>query len=160
MSRKRKLRRKSGDVVAIPIGNGNRVGFGLLLEEPLIAFFDLSSKAGEEPPVEEIIRAPVAFRVWVMNQPVVDGLWPVIGRVAIPQELLTPPWFFKQDPISGKITVGRTGSEELPPEPGQMETLERAAVWSASHIADRLQDHFAGRPSKWVQSMRPKRTNA
>jgi hypothetical protein len=75
----------------------------------------------------------------------------------VPSELAVAPWFFKQDAISGKVTVGRTGSEERLPEPGQIDNLERAAVWSATHIVDRLQDHFAGKPNKWVASMRPKK---
>ncbi len=91
-----------------------------------------------------------------MSQPIVDGQWPVIGKVAVPKELLVPPWFFKQDPISGKLAIGRTGTEERTPEPGQIETLERAAVWSAAHVVDRLRDYFDGRPNKWVESMRPK----
>lgn len=157
MSRKRKTRRVVGDVVAIPLGDSEQVGFGVVLEEPLMAFFDVSAKAGAEPSVGEIARYPVAFRIWVMNQPIVDGLWPVLGKVDVPEELAVAPWFFKQDPISGKLTVGRTGSEERLPEPGQVDSLERAAVWSAAHVVDRLQDHFAGKPNKWVASMRPKK---
>lgn len=158
MARRRKVRRVVGDVVAIPIGDGARRGFGMVLQEPLIAFFDCSSKVGEEPSIERIVRTPVAFRVCVMNRPIEDGTWPVIGRVeTVPAELLVEPWFFKQDPISGLITMTRTGEEEVPAEAEQIESLERAAVWSPEHISDRLQDHFAGRPNKWVESLRLKR---
>ncbi|MDX2053373.1 MAG: immunity 26/phosphotriesterase HocA family protein [Polyangiaceae bacterium] len=156
MSRRRKIPRVAGELVAIPLADGERVGFGLVLEEPLMAFFDLSAKRDSMPSVEEIIRSPVAFKIWVMNQPIVDGLWPVLGKADVPPDLAVAPWFFKQDAISGKITVGRTGAEELQPMPGQLDALERAAVWSASHVVDRLQDHFAGKPNKWVISMRPK----
>ena len=156
MTRKKKARRNVGDVVTIPLG-GDRVGFGLVLEEPLVAFFDSCSKIGMEPAIEKIVEMPVAFRIWVMNQPLVDGSWPVIGRVPVPPRLLQPPWFFKQDPISGKVTIGRTGGEEFQPEPGQLEGLERAAVWSAAHVIERLRDHIDGRPNKWVESMKLKR---
>lgn len=157
MSRKRKVRRVVGDVVAIPLGDSGQVGFGLVLEAPLVAFFDLSAKAGAEPSVAEIARHPVAFRILVMHQPIVDGLWPVLGKVEVPVELALLPWFFKEDLISGKVTVTRTGAEERVPEPGEVDNLERAAVWSAVHVVDRLQDHFAGKPNKWVESMRPKK---
>lgn len=156
MSRRRKTQRIVGEVVAIPLAESEQVGFGLVLEEPLMAFFNLSAKRGAVPSVEEILRSPVAFRIWVMNQPIVDGQWPVLGKVDVPAELTIAPLFFKQDAISGKITVGRTGAEERLPEPGQLDTLERAAVWSAGHVVDRLQDHFAGKPNRWVASMRPK----
>jgi len=156
MSRKPKVRRTAGDVVAIPLGEGNDVGFGLVLDEPLVVFFDLRVNAEEAPPVEEIVRSPVAFRIWVMNKPIVDGTWPVIGRVSLSEPMKTKPWFFKQDPLSGEITIGRTGHEEFPAEPGQAERLERAAVWSAEHVVDRLKDCFSGRPNKWVESLRCK----
>jgi hypothetical protein len=157
MARKRKVRRTPGDVVAVPLGDGRR-GFGLVLDEPLVAFFSVASSPGAEPRVDEIVRAPIAFRIWVTNQPIWDGEWQVVGHVAeIPPALREPPWFFKQDPISGKLTVGRTGAEELPPEPGQVDRLERAAVWSANHVVDRLEDHLAGRPNAWFESLRPKR---
>jgi Immunity protein 26 len=156
MSRKRKTKRVAGSVVAIPLSDSDQVGFGLVLEEPLMAFFDVSAKAGHEPSLREIASYPVAFRIWVMNQPVVDGLWPVLGKMDVPEELAVAPWFFKQDPISGKITIGKTGSEERSPEPGQLVGLERAAVWSAVHVVDRLRDHLANRPNKWVESMRLK----
>jgi hypothetical protein len=157
MARRRKVRRTPGDVVAVPLGDGRR-GFGLVLEGPLVAFFSFAAPQGAEPPVDEIVRAPVAFRIWVMNRPISGGEWPVVGHVAeIPPALREPPWFFKQDLITGKLTVGRTGAEELPPEPGQVDRLERAAVWSANHVVDRLVDHLAGRPNVWVESLRPKR---
>jgi hypothetical protein len=156
MIRKRKTRRVVGDVVAIPLGDG-RIGFGLVLECPLMAFFDVSAKVGEEPTVEEIIRYPVAFKIWVMNQPIVDGLWPVFGKVSVPKELAVEPWFFKEDPISGKISITKSGAEERFAKPGQVDNLERAAVWSAVHVVDRLRDHFKGKPNKWVEAMRPRR---
>ena len=28
-----------------------------------------------------------------------------------------------------------------------------AAVWDPQHVEDRLRDHFAGLPNKWVQSL-------
>src|SRR5512141_1361538 len=156
MARRRKVRRTPGDVVAIPLDDGRR-GFALVLDDPLVAVFSLASDPGAEPAVDELVRSPVAFRIWVMVQPIADGEWPVIGRVSeIPAELRVAPWFFKQDPLSGKITVGRTGAEELPPEPGKPLPPERAAVWSAVHVVDRLRDHLAGRPNVWVESLRPK----
>lgn len=155
MKAKRRSKREVGDVISIPLGDG-RTAFGVVLDEPLVTFFDICVANERFPSASEIAQKPVAFRVWVMNKPIVDGTWPVIGHVAVPAHLLEPPLFFKQDPISGRVTVGHTASEELLPEHGQLEYLERAAVWSANHVVDRLRDHFDGRPNKWVESMRPK----
>ena len=155
MSQKRRVKRRPGDVIAVPLGSG-RLAFGLVLEERLVAFFDGEAGVGAEPPLEELVRWPVAFRVWVMNQPIKDGSWPVIGRAPIPTELRELPSFFKQDAISKKVTITRTGAEERTPEPGEAESLEPAAVWSANHIEDRLRDHLAGRPNVWRESLRLK----
>src|SRR5262245_24051655 len=129
MSRKRKLKGVPGDVVRIALGEG-KAAFGVLLRRPLIAFFDLQCGSDAKLLVEELVRRPIAFRRWVMDQPIADGTWPVVGHVAVPDELLDSPWFFKQDPISGKITVVRTGAaEERQATRGQVLSLERAAVW-------------------------------
>ncbi|MBK8252950.1 MAG: immunity 26/phosphotriesterase HocA family protein [Polyangiaceae bacterium] len=152
----RRGRWRVGDVVAIPLGESGQVGFGLVLKAPLMAFFDASVPTGREPSAEQILRYPVAFKIWVMRKPLVSGEWPRLGSVEVPDALMEEPWFFMQDALNGKITITKTGAEQFPPEPGQVDNLECAAVWSACHVVDRLQDHFAGRPNKWVESARPK----
>jgi hypothetical protein len=151
-----RIKRTVGDVVAVPLGDG-RFGYGLVLKEPLLAFFDLLSQAGEHPRAEDIVRSRVLFRIWVANRPVIDGTWPVLANVTVPEALLEPPWFFKLDPISKKLTMGRTGTEELPLDPQKVGQLERMAVWSAVHVVARLQDHFDGRPDKHAKSVSPER---
>ena len=155
MTRKRTVRRRPGNVIAVPLGDG-RVAFGLDLTSPLIAFFDLCAKEGEEPEVEEIVRKTVAFRIWVAHQPIKDGSWPVIGHVEVPESLSEPPWFFKQDAVSNKLSVTHWGDVEHPATPEQVKKLERAAVWSANHVVDRLRDHCDRKPNKWVESLRYK----
>ena len=34
--------------------------------------------------------------------------------------------------------------------------LFRLAVWEPAHVEDRLRDHYAGAPNKWVESLRPR----
>jgi hypothetical protein len=34
--------------------------------------------------------------------------------------------------------------------------LDRAAIWTANHIVDRLNDHFDDRSNKWAVSLRMK----
>lgn len=153
MNRSKRVRRRVGDVVSIPLSQ-MRFGFGWVLEEPLVAFFD-HEDANRQPSAEQIAQYPVAFRIWVMNHAITEGRWPVIGRVAITQELKEAPWFFKQDPLSGRLTITRDGAVEIPSTLEQCSHLERAAVWEPEHVEERLRDHFAGMPNKWVNSMRP-----
>lgn len=90
-------RRSVGNVVAVPLC-GARFGFALVLDEPLVAFFDLVSQ--NKPPVAEIVRHPVLFRIRVTNYAVTKGIWPVLGHAEVPSELRASPSFFKQDPIN------------------------------------------------------------
>ena len=66
--------------------------------------------------------------------------------------------FFKQDALSGVLlvySVGAMGSTERPARPEEAAGLERAAVWSAEHVEDRLRDHFDGVPNKPRQTFNP-----
>jgi len=156
VNRKRRVRRKVGDVVSIPLED-NRVAFGWVLEEPLLAFFDYSCDTGAMPTIDEIIRKPISFRVNVMNYAVTRGRWTVIGHAPVPEKLLQTPWFFKEDRFSGKLSLTQVGAgDEIPATPEQCKGLERAAVWDPEHVEDRLRDHFAGRPNIWVESLKLK----
>ncbi len=146
-------RRIQGSVIAIPLPDGS-FGYGRLLREPLIAFYDLRSE--QILPLEAVLSAPIAFTLFVMNHPITKGHWPVIGKAPLSPELLDDPLFFKKDPISGSLAIYRDSSgEETPATKEQCANLECAAVWEMSHILDRLQDHFAGRPNKWLENLRP-----
>ncbi len=148
-----KQRRVIGDVVQIDLGAG-RFSFGRVLEEPLVAFYDLESSHIPSP--QEIVQLPIVFRIWVMNFAITEGDWGVVGNVALTDDLLEPPRFFKRDSISGKLSITRTGGgDEVAATQKECEGLECAAVWEPEHVVDRLRDHFAGRPNKWVESMKP-----
>ena len=157
MKRKRRVSRKVGDIVAIPLGEG-RVGFGWVLEEPLVAFFASSSDEEQLPSVQDILRMPIAFRIWAMNHALTSGDWSVIGHSPISEEMAVRPWFFRQDSLTGKVTRTQTGNEDVPVGTDELDALECAAVWDPAHVIDRLRDFFAGRPNKWVDSMKPQRS--
>lgn len=149
MAKGKRVRRKLGDVVKIRLDDAS-CAFGRVLAEPIIAFYDL--KSVEIPALDTIVAAPIAFRVCVMNSVITDGTWPVLGNVPLTEELLMSIAFRKRDLISGKITIYRDGVE-TPATKEECANLECAAVWSPSHILDRLRDHFAGLPNKWVRSL-------
>jgi hypothetical protein len=153
MSKKRKIRPTHGSIVAIPLPDGT-YGYGRVLREPLIAFYDLQSS--EILPVDAVLPRSVAFTLWVMNHPITDGHWPVIGSAPQTSDLVDEPLFFKRDAITGALTIYRDSSgEEVPATKEQCASLERAAVWEPDHVIERLQDHFAGRPNRWVNDLRP-----
>jgi hypothetical protein len=142
-----------GDFVGIPLGDGTNA-FGRILRRPLIAFYDLRSHV--IPPFHTIAAAPVIFVTYVMKYAVTQGIWRVLGNAPLSEDLRTEPLFFKRDPITRKLTIYRDSTgEETPASREECLRLERAAVWDPERIVDRLRDHFAGRPNKWVESMRP-----
>jgi hypothetical protein len=150
--RKTKQKWTVGDIVEVGLGGGEWA-FGRVLKKPLMAFYNL--KAAQPPPIESIVAAPVAFKVWVMNYAITDGDWSVIGHAPLTSDLEEAPAFFKRDPISHKLSIYFGRGIERPASLKEVEGLECAAVWEPEHVADRLKDFFAGRPNKWVDSMRP-----
>src|SRR2546430_9116390 len=104
--------RRLGDIVAVPLADG-MYGYGRVLSEPLMAFYKLRT-----PNIlasEEVLNAPVAFVIFVMNYAITDGLWRVIGNSKLESSLLVEPLFFKKDPISNKLSIYRDSTgEEVP----------------------------------------------
>ena len=147
----RSKKRRVGDIVTIPLGGGN-FAFGQVLSEPLIAFFDVTAKS--ELPVEDILNSQVAFSLWVMNHAVTNGEWKVIAHADVNASIDQAPAFFKKDIITGKLSITHDGGDEMPATLQEIEGLERAAVWEPSHIVDRLNDHFSGRPNVWAEHLR------
>lgn len=152
-------RRLEGQFIKINLGQG-KYATARVLKEPLIAFYDKEfDESSDEPPLNEIATLPVAFTLNVMNKAVTGGEWRVIGRSVLGEKLRHPPEFFKQDPITGAFSIYCEIDElaptyEVPSTFERCKDLEQAAVWSASHVEDRLRDHFASRPCKWVESPR------
>jgi len=154
MPKKRKQKVVRGSIAQTELGD-RTFAFGQVLKPPLIAFLDL--RADSALPIEEIAGCKVVFSVWVMKYAVADGDWPVIGRADVPGNRDERPAFFKKDRISGSLSITYTGEEEAPATLEGIRDLECAAVWvwDPEHVVDRLNDHFAGKPNKWVESMRP-----
>lgn len=155
----KRQRRTEGAIVEIPLGNGRRA-FGRLLREPLVEFFDVEARQGEQVEVESLVSAPVAFSIWVMNSATTSGRWRKIAQLPLTEsEQQQVVKFCKQDALSGELTVYWTDPltnevHEVRASRAECEELERAAVWSAEHVEDRLRDHFLGVPNKWVESLR------
>ena len=144
--------RKVGDILRIRLDDGG-FSFARVLEEPLMAFYDL--KSDSTPSLSEIVDKPIIFFIWVMSRAVKTGRWEVIGNVALDHELELPPKFFNQDALDKKFTI-IYNDDESPATREECENLERAAVWDPEHVEDRLCDHYVGVPNMWVESLKPK----
>jgi hypothetical protein len=151
MKKHKRPARCVGDLVKIPLDDKWHV-YARVLGRPLFAFYDSRTKA--ELPFNEIKKRPILFKIWVMDRAIASGRWKVVGSYALEDSLTEIPEFFKQDPINRQnFSIYRKGQERTA-APEECAGLERAAVWDPEHVEDRLRDHYAGKPNKWVESMK------
>jgi hypothetical protein len=61
---------------------------------------------------------------------------------------------FKKDPITGALSA-YINDAESPASREEVANMERAAVWEAEHIVDRLADQLAGRSNECLESLKP-----
>lgn len=148
----RRISRVVGDVISIPLPDG-KYAYGRVLEEPLVAFYELESEVLLD--VQQVVSSAVAFKIDVFNYAIEKGVWSVIGHLPLENALREEPLFYKLDPITKQIYIYKDSTgEEWPATAEDCRDLECAAVWEPSHVVERLVDHFAGRPNRWVESMR------
>ncbi|GAB4512550.1 MAG: hypothetical protein Tsb0026_16570 [Sulfuricaulis sp.] len=160
-----KLRRKKhqcieGDIVRIDLGDGY-FGFGRKLAS-VWAFYDLRTQ--DEVTPKEVLKHPVLFKVWAGEQKGLEmGTWKILGNLPLIEAERQPVPFFKQDILDPThIAIYMSNSpgldsekEEIPATWEEIQGLEDVGVWYTPYIEDRLRDHFAGRPCKWIQGPKP-----
>lgn len=144
-------RRTEGSLVEIALGGGLKA-YARVLSDPLFAFYDIAEKPADPKTLGD--KQPI-FKVWVMRRAVTSGRWPVVAKWPLETELMRPASFFKQDLISDRLSIYSEGNER-PANIEECVGLEPAAIWSAEHIEDRLRDHIAGVPNRWVESLKIK----
>lgn len=147
----KKIKRKVGDILKIDLGGGT-FSIAVVLKEPLVAFY--SCFFTEDQKIDLPFERPILFKLWVMNDAIESGRWRVVGSTALNASLEEPQQFFKQDPISKKYSLTVDGEDGPIVSKAACEGLERAAVWSAEHVEDRLRDFHAGVPNKWAESLK------
>jgi hypothetical protein len=157
---KSRVNRCPGRVIRIDLGDG-MCAYGRQLLSVQVEFYDRVGQPDETVDLLDLVQAPVAFSVGVMNTAFRrSGLWDLLDVVTLSNQERTAVYRqAKIDPISRRLSVywedpaaGTSGY--VPTTLEECLTLEVAAVWSAVHVEDRLRDHFAGRPNRWVESMR------
>jgi hypothetical protein len=145
---------KTGDLLRIDLGDGAH-SYAAVSTTPLVVFFDYNTLA--DLPPRDVLGLHVAFRIWVFKSDLSSGRWPRVGKLDMPSEWLEQPVMFKQDKISGALALHHerfaASGFETAATLSECEGLECAAVWAASHVEDRLRDHFAGRENQWVRSL-------
>ncbi|ADU92508.1 hypothetical protein KUK_1315 [Taylorella equigenitalis 14/56] len=149
MIEKKRQRRKPGDFFAVPLEDGE-YAFGRVLKNAM-AFYDI--KSNEILSIDELYKTKIIFKVWVMDNVITSGRYPIIGHIPLTEEELKPLVFAKRDVISGRHYLYIEGGTEIPCSRDDLIGLEVAAVWSDVHIEDRLNCYFRGEESKYQTTL-------
>jgi hypothetical protein len=153
--KRRRVRRRECDILKIDL-EGERHSYAQVSYDPLLVFFD--GAFTEDLPLNHVLQLPVMFRVWVHNDAIKKGIWPVVGKQPLADENSVEPFFYKQDAISGRLFVHHSMFAETgwarPASASECEGLECAAVWEPEGIVNRLCDYYAGRPNEALESMK------
>ena len=141
----------TGAIAQVPLGDYHT--YAWMLKKFEWAFLDARSTTAM--PVAEVATRPVLFRLWVMRSAYGSGRWLKVGTAAVPEELMRPVGRFVYDMISKQFGITLDGgASRRPATADECKSLECAAVWNAQHVEDRLRDHYAGVPNKWLVSLR------
>jgi hypothetical protein len=143
----------TGDIVRVDFDEKLHT-YGLVLVEPYVAVYDFPT-ADEVTDMAEVVSKPILFVLAVYDRVLRLGTWPRVGQVPAGTPPVAVPDFFTQDlfnPQRCKIIGPQGNTRTVRPE--ECVGLERAAVWAAEHVAQRLRDHYAGRPNAQVESMK------
>ena len=102
---------------------------------------------------------PILFYVAVMNRAIKEKRWTVEGHSPLEEGLQSPPRFI-QDALNKKKFEIYEHGRIRPATRQECLGLEREAVWEPEHVEDRIRDHYAGRPNKWVELLKIDREEA
>lgn len=150
----KRQRWKPGAFIEIPIDSDMHT-YGRLLKHPFIAVYDHTSEQSDC--VEEIANQPVLFVIPVMDRAIKNGRWKIIGVAPCHSEIPIPEQFMQDilNPNNCQIIDYLGNIRDATIE--ECEGMERAAVWDAKHVEERIRDHYAGRKNAYLESMKLKR---
>lgn len=146
-----------GAILEINIENDCYVYAQILLKGLGYAFFDYRSKQ-HLTALDELLKCEILFIVMVYNDVVTQGKWIKVGKLPIRQDLLVQPMKFIQDstnPDKFELYNPNTG-EIVNATKAECVGLERASVWEANHVEDRIRDYYLGVPNVWVEQLKIK----
>jgi len=143
---------KKGDIFKIELSNKTHC-YAHICEKPLVIFYDYNGS--NDLDLSEITELKILFKIWVYKYVPQTENWSRIGNL-FSNELNIEPYFYKKDPISGELYLYHSEFSETNYERKttikEIQGLERAAVWAESHVEDRLRDHYANEPNRWLEN--------
>lgn len=119
------------------------------------AFFDYKT-TDKLKDLKILLGRPILSITSVYDDVITQGYWLKVGAIEVREDLQVQPMQFIQDALdqdSFELYNPNT-SEILPAIKEEIKGLERAAVWEASHIEDRIRDHYNGESCIWLKEDR------
>ncbi|WP_281322743.1 Imm26 family immunity protein [Flavobacterium aestivum] len=150
MNKRQKI--TTGSILEINIENKYYVYAQILSNGDGIVFFDYKSPS----PLKDfsiLENKPVLFIITVYNDVITKGHWLKVGKLGIRKEFEILPLKFIQDaqhPDRFEFYNPNTG-DITPTTKDKIKGLERAAVWDANHVEDRIRSHYEGTTSIWMK---------
>jgi hypothetical protein len=123
--------------------------YGRLIEFPWAAFYRFRSKSSENA-IDEVVQSEVLFII-AAHKSLLE-YWKPVAKAEPDKRVHIPDAQAVWDSPDECQIIDAKG-EMRPATPEECRGLEPAAVWEPEHIADRLQDAFAGRPNQWLEDL-------
>ena len=146
-----------GAILEINIENQYYVYAQILKKGHGCAFFDYQTK-DRLTDISSLKTASVLFIVAVYNDIITQGHWLKVGKLPIREDLSILPMQFIQDTLnSEKYSLYNPNTGEITPTAkDKVVGLERAAVWDAHHVEDRIRDYYLGVPNAICERLKLK----
>lgn len=151
----KRQKRSVGSIVKIDLKNGYNA-YARVLDKANYAVYDFITKE-DIIDIKAIISKPVLFIIAGYDEIITKCKWLEIGNIALEDNLKVLPMKFIQDklnPTKFELYDPNTGLTKLTTKE-ECIWLERAAVWKAEHIEERIRDYIEGKPNFWFESMKP-----
>lgn len=139
-----------GAIVEIDLEDGT-FAYAQILDKGFVFFDFRSQEKMSSARLDEVYDSETLFIISVHKHAVSRGRWIKVGKRPIKLAHEKLPMKFMQDRDSGYVRLydPNTGSI-APTNLESCRNLERAAVWDAEHVEERLRDTFNGVENRWV----------
>ena len=146
-----------GAILEIKIENEYYVYAQILKNKLGYAFFDFRSNQ-RLVELDVLLKCKILFILMVYNDIITEGIWRKVGVLPIRQDLLVQPFKFIQDydkPDNFELYNPNNG-DIIKANKAECIGLERASVWEAKHVEDRIRDYYLGAKNIWVEQLKIK----
>jgi hypothetical protein len=141
---------RPGLLLRVPLDDGMNTYGRILPVKPFMAFHDYRTM-DDAPDLLDVARSPVLFVLATSAALKKADDWGPVGVVSLEVvETPIPDQFWQDIGNSRNLKIIDHLGNERSATVDECRGLERYSVWHASHIEDRLNDHFAGRENAMV----------